>query len=80
MKKKIEVVKDEADEIPFEVMERAIVEISESMKRITETRVSRKMLVVLLRDSTGLTKGTIESVLNGLDRIEQNYLKPKAKP
>ena len=78
MRKAIEVTKDAEDEIPFEVMERSIVEIGQAMARISKTRVSRKLIVALIQDDIKVGKGLIETVLNSLDMLEKRYLKPKA--
>lgn len=77
MSKKIVVTKNEADEFAIEVMERAIVDISESLRRIEKTRVTRKMIVALIKDNIGYSKSVIETVLNSLENLEKNYLKGK---
>ena len=77
MSKKIVVTKNEADEFAIEVMERAIVDISESLRRIEKTRVTRKMIVALIKDNIGYSKAVIEAVLASLENLEKNYLKGK---
>lgn len=61
----------------IELIERAIVEISASMKRINATRLSRRALVTLISDDAKLGKGIVETVLNSLEQLEATYLKKK---
>ncbi len=77
--KKVTVMKDAENEIPAQVFEQAIVDIGKAMKAISATRLSRAAIVALIKDRTGIYKGTIELVLNNLDDLESNWLKPKAK-
>lgn len=73
--KKIVIVKDEEKPIPFEVMEEALVQIGQALKKIEKTRVSKRLIVALIQDDTKLGKGLIETVLNSFDSLEQKYLK-----
>lgn len=79
MKKKLAVEKNPDDVIPFEIMERSIVTIGESISRINKTRVTRKMVVALIQDDCKVGKGIIETVLDSFEQLEQNYLKKKSK-
>jgi len=76
--KKIVVKQDPAHaEIPFEVMASAVKEIGDAMFFLRSSRATEKMIVALIKDHTGHTKGTIENVLHSLQGLEQNYLKPR---
>jgi len=75
--RKLKVEKNPEDNIPFEVMERSLVQISESMSKINKTRISKKMIVALIQDDTKLGKGIIETVLNSFETLEAQYLKKK---
>lgn len=75
--KKINVVKDADNPIAVEVIEQSIIDIGDAMKRISQTRLNRKALVVLISKDTGIGQGTIESILDSLDSLETTYLKPK---
>lgn len=59
------------------VLEAAIVEVADALRRLNASRLNRKAVVVLLRDVTGLGKGTVESVLDGIEGLESRYLKPR---
>lgn len=77
MARKINVTENPEDPIPFEVLERSIVQISESMARMRHTRVSEKLLQVLIKDATGISKEVIGRVLSALDELEHLYLKKR---
>jgi uncharacterized UPF0146 family protein len=76
---RLKVVKDEREEIAAEVFEGAIVEIGVAMKAIAATRLSRAAIVALIKDRTHLTKATICLVLDNLDDLEKNWLRPKVR-
>ena len=53
----------------------AILVISKAMKALSGSRLKREAIVALIKDKSGLNKGTIEVVLNNLDRLEETWLK-----
>lgn len=75
--RKVKIEKNPEDNIPFEVMERSLVQISDSLSKINKTRISRKMIVALIQDDTKIGKGIIETVLNSFESLETQYLKKK---
>ena len=79
MTQKIAVKQNPESKVPVEIMAEAIERISRSMRYINQSRVSRKMIVALIHDNSKLGKRDIEIVLNNLDALEKNYLKPRAK-
>lgn len=79
MPKEIAFIKDKENPIAFEVMEQAIVDIAAGMKRINQTRLNRKALVILISKDTGVGQTIVDVVLDSLGAIEQTYLKPKNK-
>lgn len=74
--KNLVVKQDPKNEIPVEIMAQAIVDVQNGMNAINKSRASRAMIVALIKDKSGLTKGVIELVLNNLDAIEKTWLKP----
>lgn len=70
------VVKQPEPPIGVEVIASAIAEIGAAMKKIRETRLTRGAIVALIADRSKLGKGTIEIVLNNLDELEKDWLKP----
>ena len=76
----VKIVPAEGDDpLPVEVIEQAIVDIAEGMKKLTSTRLTRKAIVTLLHAQCGqgIGKGTIEIVLSNLETMEHHWLKPK---
>lgn len=57
------------------VLAQAIVDISRAMNRLSDSGLNRRAIVALVYDSTKLPKGTIEIVLNSLDRLARDYCK-----
>lgn len=64
-------------QISAEELERAIIEIAASMKRLSEMRLQRKAIILLISDQTGLGKGVVQTVLSGMDDLERIWLKAK---
>jgi DNA polymerase III delta prime subunit len=52
--------------------------IEKAMKDINESGLNRKAIVVLLAESTGVSRRDINAVLNGLEQLGAEYLE-KAK-
>ncbi|PYS52418.1 MAG: hypothetical protein DMF68_01530 [Acidobacteria bacterium] len=75
-KSAVKIVPDD-EPLPVEVIEQAIVDIADGMKKLNSTRLTRKAIVTLLHASSGVNKGTIEIVLNNLELIEHTWLKKK---
>lgn len=57
------------------ILAQAIVDISAAMNKLTRSGLNKKAIIVLLQDQTGLGKGSIECVLNGLDGLAKAYTK-----
>lgn len=53
----------------------AILEISAAVKRLNQSRLTRKAVVALIHDYSKVNKGLIEVVLNNLDALEERWLK-----
>lgn len=63
-------------EVPADVIATAIVDIAKAAKAISESRLTRDAIVVLIHDRSGLPKKTINLVLNNLEELEETWLKP----
>lgn len=79
MAPKTKVVQDpEGEPIAVEIIADAIVAISDAMKRIDRTRLTRRAIVTLILDATsGLRRTDVDTVLNAMDNLERTFLKPK---
>ena len=70
------VQQDGEEEVSYEIIAKAIVDLSEAMRKLAESRVKQNTIVVLLADMTKMGKRDIMLVLSALDRLESEYLKP----
>jgi len=61
---------------PAELIADAVVRIAASMKELDSTRLTRRALVALIHDHSGVAKKTIGIVLNNLSALEDIWLKP----
>lgn len=77
MSKEIKVLKNEEQPIAVEVMEQAIIDIAQAMKRISRSRLNRKALVILISKDSGIFQHQVTRVLNSMDLLEKTYLTPK---
>jgi hypothetical protein len=76
MKEKIKIMQPE-EPIPAEVIATAIVNIAESMLKLNSTRLTRRAIVTLIHENSGVARKTIEVVLNNLEQLEETWLKRK---
>ena len=81
----------EAKEISCEVLAQEIVAISAGIKKLRESRLNEDALILLIQNSAPtiksgqgcwqapkkLTAKVVKSVLNGIEHLEETYLKPK---
>jgi hypothetical protein len=82
MPRKLEVVKDPEQDIPVQVLERAIVEIANSFKKLTASRLNTRAIVLLIQDAVGvanITKYQVEAVIFAAADLEKHCLKPREK-
>lgn len=70
---KVKVTQDPDNPVTKEVLAENIVKISEGMTKLLASGLNRKAIVVLLKHSTGLGGGEINSVLDGLQQLRTNY-------
>lgn len=77
--KKAKLVKDE-EPIEIEVLESAIVALSNIGKKLDSSRLKQRTVILLLQDAIGagnIAKRQIEAVLDTLPELEARYLKTK---
>lgn len=74
--KKLEIIPTE-EPLPVQIIEQAIVDIAEGMKKLNSTRLTRKALIVLIQSQSGISRQTINIVLNNLTDLENDWLKPR---
>ena len=72
MKPKLKVTQEDPP-IEKEVLARAIVQISDGVKKLYESGLNKNGVVALLKDKTGHTKATITAILDGLAELKSHY-------
>lgn len=70
--KNVHVTKSDPPE-STEILAEAIVRIGDGMKKLTESGLNEKAIVVLLHDATGLSKRDIKTVLDAQRRLAGWY-------
>lgn len=75
MARGIEAGKDEANKVPLVVMEKAIVEIAEGARKLLGSKLSKRAVLVLLKDASGQPMNVIEEVLDNAAKLDKLYLK-----
>lgn len=68
--------KPDKEPIPAQVLADSIVEIGKAFRAINATRLRRSAIVALVHDKSKIAKRDIEIVLNNLDDLERDWLKP----
>lgn len=75
---KVTVLKDEDNIIEIQVMEQAIVEVATAARKLLNTKLTKRAIVVLIKDSmtgTGMPMKDIELVLDCASTLDKRYLK-----
>lgn len=66
-----------APPIEREILAEAIVRISGGVKRLQESGLNQRGIIVLLSDRTGFTKTICGTLLEGLAELEARYCRPR---
>jgi hypothetical protein len=72
---KVKVVHNEVDPEPIEIIAQSIIDIDAAMKAINNTRLSRRAVVLLIKDQTNLSIGDINRVLTAIGELKKYYIK-----
>lgn len=76
--RKFPVKQDPEKPIAAEVIASSIVEIAAGMRKINETRLTRRAIITLIHERSKVPRTQIEAVLDNLDSLETTWLKKKA--
>lgn len=76
-KQEVRVIQDETNPIPAELIAESIVAIGNAMRKINETRLTRRAIITLIHEDSKIGRRDIEIVLNNLDTLEGQWLKKK---
>lgn len=71
----VKVTLTEGNPEPVEIMAQAIIRISDAMLRISNSGLSERALVVLIKDYSGVPQGDIRRVLTALKDLKRMYTK-----
>lgn len=75
---KVTIVKDKERVVSVKIMQEAIVEIASAARTLLNSRLTKRAIVVLIKDSipgSGITMRDIELVLEHAAKLDKNYLK-----
>ena len=73
------VKRDEKNPQSMELIADSIIEISKGFRRLSESRLKQRVIVLLIKDLTGVSMGDIEKVLNAAQQLEKQFIKPISK-
>lgn len=76
-KPKVKVVQslDDQDNVPLEIIAQSIKAISDSVKKMRQLSLNNKAIILLLHDSSKVSKTQIHNVLMAMENLEDEYLK-----
>lgn len=74
MPPRVIVKKDPENPEPIELLEREIKACAEGARALLNSRLRRRALLVLLSDSSGVNRTTIERVLTAAANLDKDYL------
>jgi hypothetical protein len=60
-------------DVPKPMLASAIVKISETMTALSKSGLTRRAIIVLVKDASGEPKTTIERVLSSLENLKRDY-------
>lgn len=66
-----------AEPVPAEIIATGIEQIAAAMRVLNSTRLTRRAVIALIHDTSKISKRTIEIVLNNIEGLEDEWLKPK---
>lgn len=72
--KRIIPVQDSEDYVSIEVLASKIIMMSNGLEEMRKSPLNDRALVVLLADSTGVSKTTIKDVLQGIVNLKKDFL------
>jgi len=74
--KPVVVQKADQEEVTYEVIAQSIRTISESMRKLRAANLNNKAILLLIHDSSKVSKAQIHDVLVAMESLERTYLKP----
>jgi DNA-directed RNA polymerase beta' subunit len=79
-KQVVTIKSDEENPEPLEVIAKSIIEVSDAFQKIHESRLKKRVIVLLIKDMTqGIGITEIETILDVVPKLKDRYLKAVAK-
>lgn len=70
---KVRVKQDPQEPVAAEIVAKAIIDISDAMKKLSNSGLKRAAIIALVHDSTGLPKRDIILVLTSLEELRTEW-------
>lgn len=67
--------KENAEEIPTEIIAQSIKDISDGVKKIRSGKLNDKAIILLISKASSVSLETVRSVLNGMENLEKQFLR-----
>lgn len=71
----ITIKQDEKNPEPMELIAASIIEIASAVRKLHNGKLKQRVILLLIKDMTSIPLGTIEVVLNAIEKLEKTYLK-----
>ncbi len=78
MKTKL-IQKPDEPEVPAEILAQSIETVANGMRKILSTRLSKRALMILIRDACNLSLTEIGNVLDAIENLDKRFLKKSTK-
>lgn len=78
MKTKL-IQKPNEPEVPAEILAQSIETVSNGMRKILNTRLNKRALMLLIRDACSLSLTEVEKVLDAIENLDKRFLKKPHK-
>jgi hypothetical protein len=75
----ITVKTNEENPEPLEIIAQSVIEVADAMKKISNSRLKQRAIILLIKDLTNLPMKDIESVLNTATKLREHYIKAAIK-
>lgn len=77
--KKVTIKVNEENPEPVEIIAKAIIDVSDAFAKINNSRLSRRVIVLLIHDRVNVNIRDIETILDIVPRLKDIYIKKPAK-
>lgn len=68
-----------AQRVTYEILATAVRELAQGVKKLRASPLNDRAIILLLHDTTGISKRDIQSMLDSMENLERTYLKPGKK-